>query len=561
MPCLPRSVSALMVLWICSPMLAAPAPAASAATQPSDSPYLRAVRTFADNALRYGRDVYGPKHTPLFVDGLNVDTHEPAVWKLERKYIDEWNMPAEWVMSNLASQQNFFRVLVSLTTLTGDSQYKQAAVDATRYAFEHLRNPSGLLYWGGHAAWDLATEQPVGEGRQQAGAGCHEFKHHYPFYELMWEIDPQITRQFIDAFWSNHILDWGNLDMNRHGYWQPRDEHVWDHAYVGGPIPFIGKGLTFSHTASDLYYAAAILHLYTDDPRPLKWAKRLAQMYMDERDPRTGLGADNYSEEKNRRFVQQFGAEFGERFTEATVTAIYGSRYREVAICQLKLAERLGPAGDEFKKWAVEDLTAYAKHCYDASDNRFWATLIDGTHLSPADLKRPGYVTERWLSKREAGAEHFWAYVLAFKLTRDPLMWDMVRRIGAGLSLGRFDQQPGRPGQVNLQSTAADPDLVFALLDLHQATRATEFLSLAKRVGDNLLARTFHHGFFVASERHLFARFDEATPLALLYLHAALERPDIKLPAYSASHSYFHCYYEGQDRTYDTIAIYTRLRP
>jgi hypothetical protein len=28
----------------------------------------------------YGRDTYGPKHTPLFVDGLNVNTHEPMKW-------------------------------------------------------------------------------------------------------------------------------------------------------------------------------------------------------------------------------------------------------------------------------------------------------------------------------------------------------------------------------------------------------------------------------------------------------------------------------------------------
>ena len=30
--------------------------------------------------LKYGRDTYGPKHTPLFVDGLNVNTHEPVKW-------------------------------------------------------------------------------------------------------------------------------------------------------------------------------------------------------------------------------------------------------------------------------------------------------------------------------------------------------------------------------------------------------------------------------------------------------------------------------------------------
>ena len=37
-----------------------------------DSKYLKAVREFADNVLKYGRDTYGPKHTPLFVDDLNI---------------------------------------------------------------------------------------------------------------------------------------------------------------------------------------------------------------------------------------------------------------------------------------------------------------------------------------------------------------------------------------------------------------------------------------------------------------------------------------------------------
>jgi len=42
--------------------------------------YPDAVRTFADNVLKYGRDTYGPKHRPLFVDGLNIHTHEPLKW-------------------------------------------------------------------------------------------------------------------------------------------------------------------------------------------------------------------------------------------------------------------------------------------------------------------------------------------------------------------------------------------------------------------------------------------------------------------------------------------------
>ncbi|MHC4678599.1 MAG: hypothetical protein ACYTEK_07870 [Planctomycetota bacterium] len=47
--------------------------------------YLNAVRTFADNVLKYGRDTYGPRHTPLFVDGLNIHTREPVTaWQATR---------------------------------------------------------------------------------------------------------------------------------------------------------------------------------------------------------------------------------------------------------------------------------------------------------------------------------------------------------------------------------------------------------------------------------------------------------------------------------------------
>jgi hypothetical protein len=40
-----------------------------------DSRYVRVVRSFADNVLKHGKDVYGEKQTPLFVDGLNINTH------------------------------------------------------------------------------------------------------------------------------------------------------------------------------------------------------------------------------------------------------------------------------------------------------------------------------------------------------------------------------------------------------------------------------------------------------------------------------------------------------
>ncbi len=97
-----------------------PGPAgAGSKSDPSDpNRYLNAVREFADNVLKYGRDTYGPKHTPLFVDGLNIHTHEPVKWIAPNG--------DRWILSNQASQQNLFRTLDGLTRVTGDPKYKQA---------------------------------------------------------------------------------------------------------------------------------------------------------------------------------------------------------------------------------------------------------------------------------------------------------------------------------------------------------------------------------------------------------------------------------------------------
>ena len=106
---------------------------------------LNAVRAFADNALEKGRDQWSGKHTPLFTDGLHVETGKPIGWLCQGK---------KHVVSNLASQQNFLRTLIGLNRLTGDERYAQAAKEAVAYMLEHYRAPCGLLYWGGHTFID-----------------------------------------------------------------------------------------------------------------------------------------------------------------------------------------------------------------------------------------------------------------------------------------------------------------------------------------------------------------------------------------------------------------------
>lgn len=546
---------------------------AVSASSGADSPRVQAVRAFADNVLRYGRDTYGPRHTPLLIDGLNVDTHEPVTWILPDEFARVWKMPKRWILCNVASQQALFRTFEALTAITGDDRYRRSAEEATTYALQNLQFSDGLLYWGGHAAVDLATEQAVGESNKdwskpeptplpadwEVGVE-HELKFHFPYYELMWRVNREATSLFVLGFWSAHVQNWSNLDMNRHGIYGRNQGLTWDHEYVGGPVPFKGKGLSFIHTGSDMMYAAALLTEFTGDQRPLEWAKRLAGRYEQIRHPKTGLGPDIYAYYRNERMLAQFGPEWGDRITETSVASLYGGRYSYPVVCLLKLSQRLGPQGDTFRDLAIRDLQAFAKHAYDPTSNTFRSMLIDGTPLHEDTVKRPGPISFGYFGPRGAGAIHFWAYMLGAVISDDPLLWDTARSIGRGIGLGDIGGNKGAAPDLNREISADAPELVFALLDLHQATGHRAFLETARRVGDNILARQFHNGFFLRSPKHLYAKFDSPAALSLLYLEVALTGGKVKLPPYYGGHSYFHCDYESEGRTYDGEVIYSRVR-
>ena len=310
------------------------------------SPRLQAARQFADIVLDKGRDTYRASPTPMFVDGLNVDTLEPVCWQ----YGGE-----SWICCNLASQQNLFRTLVALTNLTGEARYKDAAKEAISWHFEHYTRSCGLLQWGGHRFIDLATGKVVGE------QDTHELKWSFPYYELMWEVNPGATERYIKAFWNAHILDWTVLDMNRHGRYDRAAGALWDSAYVGGEPFFPAKGLTFLNTGSDLMYAGILLYELNGDDGAATWALRLMKRYVDARNPFTGLGAYQYSQldANNDRALRQFAPEFpGRPALEGTLLAGSGV-YSYGGVSQLLMAEKLGERGAAMLDWVRDGLVAY----------------------------------------------------------------------------------------------------------------------------------------------------------------------------------------------------------
>ena len=439
-------------------------------------------------------------------------------------------------------------------------------MDAIEYAFENLRSPNGLLYWGGHIAYDVGGEKVCARGP----SNNHELKCHFPYYELMWHVDPNATRQFIESFWSAHILDWSNLDMNRHGHTERTLGTPWDNEYKGGSIFFWGKGLTFMNTGSDLFYAAAVLSKLSGEKQPLVWGKRMAYRYVETRNPKTGISGYQYSQCKTAwccgpsilgdRAQYQFGDDFKGHFVvEGTLFPCYGSTPAvQPWICEFLLGEMLGAQGKQFTQWALEELVAWGRVAYRKEDNSFIPMLTDGTSMEGYVCKKDGYFGPkgRVLKAGRAGSLDFWTYALAYRITGETFMRQMARNIARGNGFGDIGADPHAASGLNIDTDCSRAHMLLGFLELYKKEKHAEFLKIAKKIGDNILAERFHKGFFVPSDKHIYARFDDLNSLVLLHLDAAVKAQTSPAPWVWPSSSFLACEYYGRGTAYDTSLIY-----
>jgi pectate lyase len=497
-------------------------------------PYLAAVRTHADNLIQHGRDVYGPKHTPLFVNELALPdaVAKPAPWRFNRRTQNDV------ILCNLARHHPLLRVLDGLTVVTGSTAYRDAAAETLRFAFANLTDSVGLLYWGGHCSYDALSKDWVGYV-----PATHELKSVYPHYLLMHQVDAQATERFLQAFWNAHVLDWTVLDFNRHGGYDKPIGDLWDHPYIGRGVWLTTRGLTFTNTGSDLYYAAAMLHHFTGQTKPLDWAKRLHHRYRETCDPVTGMAGYQYSirylpssDHWTDRAIHQFsGTLCGHVVREGTI-----SRPRHIriicfyaAMTRMAMYEMLGKEGEEFVRSAIDDLITYGRWAYRPDENIFHTIHTDGTILTGIVFEKDGYYGPAGDAFRSfpADGQFFLVYAKGYRLSSDAFLWQMVRDIGRGIGLGDLGQPGQEPTGVDLKTACVDPYAILGLIELHRATSQKKYLDLACRVADNVLAQRFKDGYFVSGWRGPAARPDDETPLALLHLSAELAGKGQQMPA------------------------------
>jgi pectate lyase len=508
--------------------------------QNQDRARMKAVISFADNVLKDAADRYHRPPSPLLANGVNVFTREQLEWK----FADGSRL----VISDLAAQQNLIRVLIALSRLTGDPKYGETAKAGFAYCFAHFQDRGGLLDWGGHRFVDLRSLKAFGTAPNDPGV--HELKNIFPFYELMYEVNPKATIQYIIGFWNAHVYNWRTLEISRHGEYGHAPEPKWSSPFEDSKPYLETKGLSFLDAGNDLIYSGAMLYKLTGDTNGLVWSKRLAAQYVKARNPQTQLGAYQFTQPRKLqdtnddnitlswfgdRAKRQFGPDFPSHLVlEATILLhrLALTIYSENALMQLELGPALGPDGKEFLEWTRQGMAAFARFSYIPEKNQFRPLLTDGTDLTGFTLKRNGYYGKAGtkLDAYEASPEFMISYARGFMLTGDANLWTVARGIARGNGLGDIGSEPGKEVVLNLTTTNNDPFALFSLLDIYRQTKNESYLQLARVVGNNIVRDRFHHGYFTRYHDQVYANIDAIEPYALLALEAAIQGVPDKIP-------------------------------
>ncbi len=535
----------------------------------SDEARLASVVAYANQVLADASDHYHKEPTPLLANGVDVYSKQQLKWI----YPDG----KEAVMSDFVEQQNLMRVLAALTDLTGDPKFKAAAKAQYAYYFAHYQDTSGLLQWGGHRFVDLQSLAVMGFSGPPDSP--HELKNAYPYYDLMFEVNPEATKRFITGFWNAHVFNWRTLEVSRHGEYGHEPGPHWNNPF-DDPAPFFEtKGLSFLDAGNDLIYSGAMLYKLTGDQGALLWTKRLAHQFVKARDPQTKLGAYQYTQPRKTeepkddsitlswmgdRAKRQFGPDFpGHVVLEATMLLkrLAMTIYSENALMQLQLGQDLGRDGKDLLDWTHEGMAAFAHYARISGTNLLRPMLTDGTDLTDFVVKRNGYYESKGqkLTAYRATPELMIAYARGFMITGDSALWTMARDIAADSDLGEIGNAPGQGVKVNLKTKSADPFALFSMLDLYRQTHADDYLQLARAIGDNIVAQKYHHGYFTPFEDTIYASVNAIEPYALLALDATIKGTPDKVPNFINGYGFFSGAYKfpsGQSKRINDDLLY-----
>jgi hypothetical protein len=203
------------------PLLLAFAVTSHAADTPD---FLKVVQRYADTMIERGRDAYGPQKSGLLLSALDRMTLAPlTVRPAPPGGIRRGDRPGRpWSAMNGANphlDQNLLRVLYTLSEITGEARYANAAdEELTWFLNNTMSAKTNLLPWGEHLSWDVIFDVPISGGEELV----HEFARPWVLWERCFALAPEPSAKFALGLWEHQIANHETGGFDRHA---PYFEH------------------------------------------------------------------------------------------------------------------------------------------------------------------------------------------------------------------------------------------------------------------------------------------------------------------------------------------------
>jgi hypothetical protein len=441
--------------------------------------YLTCVQSCLNNLLEHGTDQYGPVRTPMLMSIMDVRTNESP---REQDVLDGL-VRSEGRLhrqnpggADLWDDQPLIRTMYTLSDITKDPRYADAADAYIKVYFERAKKPNGLLAWGSHIFYDAYTDAPGGD---QDGAGPHETLVLCPNWDRMWKVDPEGVQQEIELMWEWHVGDKETGHHNRHD-----DKQL---------------GLDFAFSGGEFGNAFAFLHSKTGDQTYLDWSRIVFQRHWNARNKETNLAPD----------APGAGNRYDAHHCFTTLSGPHAA---------LLLNAYESTNNESFKEMALAHIKAWLTHAWDADAQQYHGMLkLDGTPIPEQKKSDSGYDVWKPTGYVDAWRATMYSYefsmlaaqtaVYAYELTKDQDALQAAKNWAAHI---RAQMPPSNGRRWNTEIEDALPEAaakggtyaenygraISFFLHLHRATNNSDDFDTAVSLADEAIEKLYENGWF-----------------------------------------------------------------
>jgi uncharacterized protein YyaL (SSP411 family) len=456
----------LLALAAGSPLVAAGTRLAAGAQAPRGR-YLGAAREFLDTLITKGTDRFGRTPTPLFCLSLDPETYAPPrpPVKIDRQYAISFEYlyrdfgyywKSHLHSSNLIYDQGTIRALYALSEAAGDAKYAGAADACLDFFLDNMvSEQTGIFGWGEHIFYNVFLDYIIGGAftvrNSRNFSYNHELDRWTTIYDVFWQKDPAKTLTEIESIYEYKVHDPKTFLFNRHS------------DYYSGRRT--SDTLTFVKHSGLFVHAFSLAYSKTGEKKYLDWARGMADLFWNIRDPRTNLVRNCIQREEENASP--------DGMAQLVLFLLRAYQWHPEAL---------------YLERALAYLEAYERY-FLAEDGRFRDQVqTDGTD------QKPGQYAPLWPGPVRIAK----SAALAASLSGDPQPLKLARTIVEHLS-------PGMRSDTVVERSLVSDEIEFlscalsTTIDLYEITADRKYLEKAEALAGDAIGRFLDRGLLVSS--------------------------------------------------------------